>query len=238
MKYLILLLMLSLAPIAMSDPGLILVHYDFYSGYGDAVLIACDNLWPGSTVLPVYDDWPLFNTALTTGPYDIIVLENWWFNSDACDWATLLTIYNTSDTRIFLSDWRLSNGATGIQDLMHTMGASSAAPISGGVIPLYAWEPTHPICVGITDWGWQDPGLGVLNNRLTVSDAVPVTGWTASLTAGQAAICVANDDHNVISGFTPAYANEAVAIWENILEFMWETSALEQTTWGAIKANF
>jgi len=239
MKILTLFLVISVASVAVSDPNLVLIHYDSYGGYGEAVLDAAFNIWPSATILPVLDDWPLFNNALTTGPYDIIVLENWNVNTDDCDWATLNTIYTTSDTRIFLSDWKLSSGGTGVQTLMNTMGASSAAPISGGVIPHYAWEPAHDICMGIADWNWMDPGLGILNNRLTVSDAFPVTGWSASPTAGEAAICVANDGRSVISGFTPAYAVESQAIWENILIFMWDGgSALQQGTWGSIKASF
>ena len=231
--------MLCLAAGALADPSLVLIHLDNYAGYGDAVLDACDNLWPGATILPVLaDDWATFNTALTTGPYDLIILENWNVNTDGCDWATLLNIYNTTDTRIFLSDWKLSSGATGVADLMNAMGVTGAVTI-GSVIPMYVWDAGHPICDGIGDWTWVDPGLGVLNNKLTVSDAIPVTGWTASVTAGEAAICVANDGYSVISGFTPAYANDAVGIWENILEFMaGGTGALQQSTWGAIKSSF
>jgi hypothetical protein len=231
---------MALGAFAFADPSSILIHYDYSAPYGDAVVVAAQTLWPGATILPIVgDNWPAFNTALTTGTYDIIVLEDWYYNTDNCDWATLLTIYNTTDTRIFLSDWKLGSGSTGIQPLRTAMGVTGVSTISGSVIPHYAWEPAHAICDGISDWGWQDPGLGVLNNRLTVSTAVPVTGWTSGITAGQAGICVANDGFSIVSGYTPAYANSGLAIWTNILEFMANTSgALEQSTWGAIKAGF
>ncbi|MCK7506571.1 MAG: hypothetical protein MZV70_22595 [Desulfobacterales bacterium] len=61
-------------------------------------------------------------------------------------------------------------------------------PFGAPVVPHYAWSTGHPICAGISDWSWADPGLGILNCRFTVGTATPVTGWSSSPTAGQAGI--------------------------------------------------
>ncbi|MCD4702643.1 MAG: hypothetical protein K8S24_12385 [Candidatus Aegiribacteria sp.] len=238
MKLIGFLLLVSVTGICLADPGLVLVHYDIHGGYGTAVFDAITNVWPGSTVHSVEGaDWTTFNNALATNTYDVIILENWNASSDNCDWAALLNIYNMSDTRIFLSDWKLISGATGVQDLMIAMGVSGVTT-NGSILPHYAWEPMHMICDGISDWGQVDVGLGIDSNNLTHSSAVPVTGWTATATPGMAGICIASDGVSIISGYTPAYSNECVAIWENILEFMGAPVALQQSTWGEIKSSF
>lgn len=220
------------------DPTDILVHYENSVGYGENVINAINNLWPTVTIHAYCGDtWTSFNDALDTGTYDLIILENWYYNTDDCNWEKLCDLYNSSDVRIFLSDWKLSLGTTGVQTLMNYMGVSGATS-NGDVKTHYAWEVTHPICDGITDWSQENPGLGILSNNLTVSDAIPVTGWVSSPQSGQAGICVANDGSSIVSGYTPAYSVDGLAIWENILDFMWDPTTLESTTWGDIKANF
>ncbi|MCK4806603.1 MAG: hypothetical protein KAT09_03105 [Candidatus Aegiribacteria sp.] len=238
MKLVALLLLVSVTGICVADPSLVLVHYDEFSGYGTAVLTAISNVWPGSTVLSVLgNDWTTFNDALAADTYDVIILENWYWSSDGCNWPLLLNIYTTTDTRIFLADWRLSFGATGVQDLMIAMGVSGVTT-NGSPLPHYAWEPAHEICVGISDWSQVDVGLSIYSNNLTHPSAVPVTGWAATATPGMAGICIASDGVSIISGYTPAYSTEGVAIWENILEFMGDGLALQQSTWGEIKSSF
>jgi hypothetical protein len=106
------------------------------------------------------------------------------------------------------------------------------------VIPHYAWNTSHPICDGISDWSWFDPGLGIVNGRVTVSTATPVTGWTSTPTAGQAGIVVCPDGSSIVSGFTVAYSTDAVDIWTNIIQFMYGDVSLTPSTWGSIKTEF
>ncbi len=223
------------------DPTNILVYYDASGGYGDAVLTACENLWPTCNVYPASGNpggmYTQFNDALTTGSWDIVVVESWYADSDQLSW-TGISSYYAGGGRLYVSTWEWLNGTSGQMALANAMGVTSAAPFGAPVIPHYAWETSHPICAGITNWGWSDPGLGLLNARFTVGAATPVTGWSASPTAGQAGIVVAIDGKSVISGFTPAYATQGVAIWENILEFMWEGTSLTRSTWGEIKSSF
>ncbi len=232
-----LLLIVSAAVFAQAPPENVLVWYDNYGGYGNAVLTAIGNLWPAANVQSYTNNATGFNAALNNlgDGWDIIVIEAWYYNPGSLYYGGVKDLYDTSAARVFFSSWQMMGNSF---FLANAMGVTSTSSVSGGVIPHYAWEAGHAICEGIGDWGWNDPGLGVLNNRLTVSSATPVTGWTSSPGAGQAGICVANDGRSVISGFTPAYANEAVDIWENILDFMWPTTSLTRTSWGEIKASF
>lgn len=239
MKLVICLAMLLTAAAFAQDPSNILVYYDVSGGYGTAVLTAISNLWPGCTVNSYTGGtagYTSFNADMASQAWDIIVCEMWYYNTDDLNWAMLNDISDT--TIMYVSSWEWETGLSGQMTLAGNLGVSATSPISGSVIPHYAWEPSHPICDGISDWGWADPGLMTLNARMTVSTASPVSGWTASSSAGQAGLCVAPNGSSIISGFTLAYANENVAIWENVLDFMWNGSALERSTWGEIKASF
>ena len=223
----------------------ILIYHDISGGYGDAVVTAANNLWPSANI-ESYTGQPggqytAFNTALASlgEDWDIVVLECWYANTNDLHWGVVNDLYDTGAIKVYASNWQWASGSSGQSALANAMGVTGWTSISGSPIPHYAWDTSHPITEGITEWGWSDPGLGILNARFTVSDATPVTGWTSSSQAGQAGICVANDGTSVISGYTPAYANDAVAIWENILSFMWTGgSSLERSTWGEIKASF
>lgn len=242
MRLVVLCMTLLAAAALAQDPSNILIYLDVSSGYGEAVITACNNLWPSCNVYPATGQpgamYTQFNDALDTGTWDIVIVESWYADVDALDWAGLSTYYNGGGT-LYVSTWEWLNGTSGQSALGNDMGVTGFSPVSGSVIPHYAWETGHAICSGISDWGWADPGLGILNFKFTVGSAVPVTGWTASPSTGQAGICVAVDGKSVLSGFTLAYANEGVAIWENVLEFMWSASSpLERSTWAEIKSSF
>ena len=221
-------------------PQNILVYHDVQLGYGTAVTTAISNLWPSATVSAHNGNAASFNAALNSlSPnWDIVILECWYNNTNDIYWMGVNDLYDTGAAKIFASTWQWTSGSAGQMTLANNMGVSGVSNISSPVIPHYVWEAGHPIVDGVSDWNWVDPGLGILNARFTVSNATPVTGWTASPQSGQAGICVANDGSSVISGFTPAYASQGVAIWENILEFMWGGTSLTRSTWGEIKSSF
>jgi len=240
MKLFHLALVFAFAGCLFAQPTDILVYHDISGAYGNAVITAIGNLWPSCNVVNCSggtSGYATFNAAMTSQEWDIIIAEMWYYNTDDMAWGTLNDISDT--TVLFVSSWEWENGHLRQMNLANSLGVTATSPIYSPVIPHYAWDAGHPICSGITDWGWADPGLGILNARMTVSTATPVTGWTSSSQAGQAGICVAPNGQSIISGFTPAYANDAVNIWENLLEFMaGGGGALQQTTWGAIKAGF
>lgn len=224
------------------DPGNVLIYHDVYGGYGDTVDTAAQALWPSANV-EAYTGQPggqqaAFNTALNGGTdWDIVVLECWYANTNDIDWAAIKTLYDAGDVILYVSNWQWA-GSSGQAALGNAMGVTTFSGFGSPVIPHYAWDAGHNICDGITDWGWADLSLGILNCRMTVSDATPVTGWTASETAGQAGICVANDDYSVISGYTLAYSAQADVLWTNIYSWMWRNTALERDTWAGIKTSF
>lgn len=235
---------LLVAALSMAQPANILIYHDVSGGYGEAVVTAANNLWPSANI-QAYTGQPggqqaAFNADLNSmgAGWDIIVIESWYANGNDLYWGGVNDLYDTGAAKVFASTWQWTTGTAGQGALGNAMGISGFSGFGSPVIPHYCWDTGHPIADGITDWGWVDPGLGILNARFTVNDATPITGWTASSQTGQAAICVANDGSSVVSGFTPAYANENVAIWENILDFMWNGSPLSRTTWGEIKTSF
>lgn len=221
------------------DPSNILVYYDYYAPTGDAVLTALSNLWPSAMVLPcsgypgaMYGN---FNDALETGPWDIVIVESWYAANTDLNWAGLASYY-TGGGKLYASSWQWTGGQSVVATAMGVTGEVGLYDF----IPMYVWDSAHPIVQGITDWSQFDPGINVKNCSFTVGTATPVTGWSSSPTPGQAAICVAPDGYSVISGYTPAYATDGVAIWENILEFMWGSTGpgLTPATWADIKTQF
>ncbi len=225
-------------PALAQDPANIPIYRDSYAGYGDTVDTAAQALWPSANVED-YTGEPgsrqaAFNTALDGGTdWDIVVLECWYASTEDINWASLLTHYNDGDFVLYVSNWQWA-GSAGQSALGNAMGVSAFSTFGTPIVDHYAWDAGHDICSGVTDWSWANPGLGILNCKFTVSDATPVTGWTASSSAGQAGICVANDGRSVISGYTLAYTAQADVLWTNVYSFMWEDTSLERDTWAGI----
>jgi hypothetical protein len=225
------------------DPTNILIYHDVRGGYGDTVDTAVRALWSSANVQSFTGEpggqQAAFNAALDGGTdWDIVVLECWFANTNSIDWASLLTHYNAGDFVLYVSNWQWNTGSAGQAALATAMGVSSISTFGTPIVPHYAWETGHAICSGITHWNWANPGILVLNCKLTVADAAPVTGWTSSATAGEAGICVANDGYSVISGYTLAYTAQADDLWTNVYNFMWRNSALSRDTWAGIKSSF
>lgn len=240
MKITVVLALLALAGAALAQPSDILIYHDTESGFGTAVTTAIGNLWPGTTVDAFTggtSGQTAFNTALNTNSYDIIIIECWYWDTDDLYWGGVNDLYDTGGAVVYASSWEWEGGTSGQIGLANAMGVASTTP-DYNLSTHYVWEAGHPIVDGITDWTQTDPGLNVKNAWFTVNDATPVTGWAATPTPGYAGICVANDGHSVISGFQIGYANDGVAIWENVLEFMASGMSLQQSTWGAIKSSF
>lgn len=235
--------MLNLAVMSFAqNPSNVLIYHDVWSGYGQTVVTVAGTLWPSANIED-YDGFNQegFNTALHSlgAGWDIIVIESWFRSAETLDWIAVNDLYDTGAINLYVSTWEWNLGTPAMQALGNDMGVSSFTTWGHPVVPHYAWDTEHNITEGISDWGWTGiPSFLVLYCKLTVSDAIPVTGWTAAETAGEAGICVANDGISVISGYTPAVANENDAIWENILTFLWNGTTLERDTWGGIKASF
>ncbi|MBN1433945.1 hypothetical protein JW921_04240 [Candidatus Fermentibacterales bacterium] len=238
MKIAFLSLVLAFGLCFAQDPEIITIEYDIYSGYGDAPLTAIANLWPACTV-EGYNGNPAGwvndideNTDIAIGDMHNYGLTDVSAYQKLTDWYN-----NPALGPMFYACWMMQYSYD--DALTAAMGISAVSAIGMPPAPHYLWEVAHPIADGITDWSYADPGYGTGGNRLTVSDAVPVTGWTASSSPGQAALCVANDGESIISGyFASLNPTQAVDLWENILTFMWGEEGLTPSTWGNIKAEF
>lgn len=245
MKFLaVLLLVFAFSFADDPEPENILIYHTLLNGYGQTVVTVAQNRWPSANVM-AWLGWPVhqessFNASLDNGTqWDIVILESWAAEADDINWSSLLNHYNNGDFALYVSSYQW-NEITALKDLGNAMGVSGFTEIYDSVVPHYAWMQAHPVCTGVTNWDWVDPDIDVLNCRLSVSDALDITGWTEmSGFTGQAGICVANDGKSIISGFTPAYALSGSIIWGNILDFMWENSLeLNSSTWAEIKTSF
>ncbi len=239
MKYILLLVIVIASASAVQDPVNILIYTDQFGGYGEEVVQATDSLWPSANVMAYHDAYTgptAFNADMNNygDSLDILIIDCWCGFYDEFKWDVMKGLYDAGTVRIYASCWKWS----GPSILGNAMGISAFSDVST-VITHYPWDTGHPITSGITDWGWSEPGVGVMGIRMTVSDAVPITGWTPTQAVSEAGICVANDGHSVISGYTLAFANKSFDLWTNILEFMWgDPQSLQNGTWAGIKASF
>jgi hypothetical protein len=222
------------------DPTVITIEYDDYNGYGTAPLTAITNLWPACTVNSFNGNPAGWADAVDSSTSIAIADMHNYTLQDAAAFSYLTDWYNDPALGpIWYADWGMSQSYS---DLLKTaMGVTAVSAVYMPPITHYLWEAGSPIGTGITDWSYADPGYGTGANRLTVGTATPITGWTATPTAGQAAICVAPDGNSIISGyFASLNPTQAVPLWENILNFMWGSSGpgLSPSTWGDIKTQF
>lgn len=219
MKKIALLLLSVLVCLSFAqDPEDILVKYDVYGGYGNAVLDAIDGLWPSANVVSYSGNtWSSFTSDLNSDDWDMVICEaHNYYDTTGSAYSAMNTYYNDGG-KLFFVEWSMANAGT----LLNSMGVTSHSSVPMPPASHYTWE-THPITDGVSDWTYGDPGYGTGGRRLTVSDADPVTGWSSSETSGQAGICVANDGSSVVSGYFPSLNTwDAGMIWENILNFMW-----------------
>ena len=223
------------------DPSNILIYQDLLGENGNEAVIACQNLWPGANVYPCagnpFGMWTQFNDALTTGTWDIVIVEAWEEATYDLDWEGLNSYYNNGGL-LYASAWSWVEPTPEQVELLIDMGITGAGYFTEHV-PHYVWNPDHPITAGISDWDWDPPwAIAFTNSYLGTGDATPLTGWTPEPSADHAAICLAPDGRSIVSGFCLAYANEDMQIWENVLQFMWNSTSLERTTWGSIKSSF
>jgi hypothetical protein len=240
MKLFFALLFVSVAVVAAQDPVNILIYSDSFGGYGDDVFTTVSALWPSANVMAYHDAYTgptAFNTDMNTygNNLDIVIMDCWCgFYSDF-NWDVMTTLYNSGNVKFCAFCWKWGSSPA---CLANAMGVSGFGDITT-VIPHYSWDNTHPITAGITDWGWAEPGVGVKGSRMTVTNAIPVTGWLQTSAAGNAGLCVANDGRSVVSGYTLAFANQSAAIWNNVLNFIWNgTQPLQRDTWADIKTSF
>ena len=242
MRFLFFLITAAFITITQASPS-VLVYHEVGDGYGDAVIEAIDNLWPACTV-EIYTGLPEqsgFNTALAQGSWDVVILECWIAPTNGINWYKVKDMYLNDEAEFFVYNWHWYGSNAGQFQLFQAMGIEDLA-VSSYNDSMGVCDPSHPIVQGISDWSQYGifPGGGgsvIRQIKLLWGDTYPVTGWYPSHSTYEfGGICIAVDGESVVSGFCPAYAWEGVAIWMNILDFLWNQQSLEQSTWGRIKS--
>ncbi len=222
-----------------APPSKILVKYDVYGGYGNAVINALKAKWSAATITSYAGNtWPVFISQLTTGTWDVVIVEGHNYRgTSTTQYQALATWYNTKPGPLFYTDWYMYGSLNNV--LETAMGAGNGLRKAMPPKPHYAWVTTHPICSGITSWTYGNPGYGTGGNGMPWTTATPVTGWTSSSTPGQGGIMVAPDKHSIISGYMPSLnSSQGEKIWANILEFMWGSSSVSPQSLGKVKALY
>ena len=119
------------------------------------------------------DDFAGFETALTTGSWDLVILND-------CNWTppdtTLDAVeaYINAGGKAILVSWRMMDG----HSLWTTAGLTGAVSYGAPGTNVYRWEPSHPIFTTpdvVSDFTWWNPGI-----------AYGVWGHTFTPTAGSA----------------------------------------------------
>lgn len=223
-----------------AQPSKILVKYDVYGGYGQAVITALQAKWPTATITSFSGaTWPTFDSQLVSGTWDVVIVEAHNYPGNATQYQHLADWYNKKIGPLFYADWSASGSANNV--LETAMGASNPTAVRMPPVAHYTWVSTHPICVGVTSWAYANPGYGTGGNAYPWTTATPVTGWTATSTPGQGGIMVAADKRSVISGlFISLNTSTTVAakIWSNVLDFMWGGSGVAPQSLGKIKSLY
>ncbi len=223
----------------MAQPSKVLVKYDVYGGYGQAVITAIQTKWSGATITSYSGStWPAFDSALTTGSWDVVIVEAHNYTSfSSSHFSNLASWYNRKVGPLFYANWYAYGSYDAV--LETAMGSGNPTRLAMPPRPHYAWVTTHAICSGMTNWTYGNPGYGTGGGAYPWTTATPVTGWTSSLQAGQGGIMVANDKRSVISGYFPSLnTTQAAKLWDNLLGFMWGSSAVAPESLGKIKSLY
>jgi hypothetical protein len=238
MKWLLFFTLAATCLATAQDPTVITIEYDNYEGYGMAPLYAIAYLWPGCSIESfcgspaAWADAVDSETSIAIGDMHNYALQDEAAFSHLTDW------YNDPALGpMFYASWQMYAPTDDV--LMQAMGITEASQIQMPPIEHYLWQAFSPISMGITDWSYVNPGsYSIGGSRLTVSTAIPVTGWTNTPMPGQAGLCIANDGQSIVSGYFPSLnPTQSNVLWRNILSYMWGSSGpgLTPMTWGSIK---
>lgn len=144
-----------------------------------------------------------FNTLLGGSSWDLVVMD--CPSTTPPDWTPMVDYVNGGG-RAIMSFWDLDNdGGYGDAALPGAFDVSVNGSISSPQ-EVYAWETSHavfntPNVLGdLTNWQsdyWVDNG-----DRLNaINGAEALAGFTASATAGEAAVVLGNDGRTIYNGF-------------------------------------
>jgi hypothetical protein len=190
-------------------------------GSSDFATPALTNL--GYTDTTVVTDPDMFEFAIRTGQWDLIVLENYGSILTDAVLDALYNYYGSQGGRIIFSNYDLlSHGA---HALLGSMGVSVVNNYSTP-LPVYDWGAT-----ALFDAPNMVPDLTLFQNtcatdgtRLSVTTATAAAGYTASEQAGEAAVTINANQRIIVNAFIPGLVdqdadsdgkNDMIALYEN-----------------------
>lgn len=224
-----------------TDPAKLIICWGEYGGYGQYLIPAAKAVFPGSqiTSFPDTNITGFISALKNQGPWDMAVWAGLNYRSlSTSDYQAFADYYNSKKGPAFFNDWGMHYP---VEDPLHTaMGVSCTSRYTMPPRPHYGWVTTHPICSGITNWTFGNPGVGTAGHPLTTTTATAVTGWTTTPTTGQAGICYCTDKHSVISGYkVHCILDSPTKLWTNILNYMWDGyTGVEPSSLGKVKAMY
>jgi thermitase len=188
-------------------------------------IVALDNL--GINYTHYSDDPYGFVTALTTQPWDLVIVSHNNYYAFGNNWEELEE-YVLEGGLLILSTFDIDGSHSESTTLWSTLGVqwSSDMPYPE---PVYRWMPTHPIFTfpnAIGDLTSYEDGYYDDGDHVTATTGIPIAGFTTSPTTGYAAIVVGNGGRTVLMSFLVCefrYDEDAdgkldvVELWENAI---------------------
>lgn len=194
-RFLIVTLVAALAAPALAGPSILLYDNSADNLHARAAL---DSLSLSYTIATS----PTFGTLLGGSTWDLVVVD--CPSTTPPDWTPLIDYVNGGG-RAIMSFWDLDNDSgSGDAALPGAFDVSVSSSISSPQ-DVYRWETGHAVfntpnllgdLTGLSD-GWADDG-----DRLNaINGAEALAGFTATATAGEAAIVLGNGGRTIYNGF-------------------------------------
>ena len=232
MRFLFLVL-LTMVTLGFAQPTEVVVFHTVC--HNSFVRDALDNLgWPYTA----YDDTQeaAFRADVANGA-DIVVY-NCPSNYEPASLPVLET-YVDGGGKLIMSFWalgyELSSGLWPAMEMTYLSDYSTP-------LPFYSWEASHDVFntpnvisfpLSFTDtWALDGQKLDA------ITDGLILGGYTASSQAGEGGMILGNDGNTIYNGFCIDEGVNIVPLIENELAYVWSTTALDRSTWGAIKTSF
>ena len=224
-------------PVFEQVPGIdtqsIVVYTDDCYGY-DLVLTALNQLGLGYDLY--WFDYAGFETAVASGAYDVIIVNNACYYECSYAWDDIYNEFMAGKAGVIATfDWDGSNDYSGYVDELLALNDHTWAGDLQNATPVYAWN-MDPVFTG------TDGVLSVFTDGYI--DNGDVWNWTTAEggiqpvpTPGMANVNLACP--RIYIGFAPDEYEQAdvVQMWKNCI--LWVISgptATEHTTWGSVKS--
>jgi hypothetical protein len=219
LKYLAVILTLTLAFGAFADHDNILMYSDTYSGMNPPKSALQSLGWTYTGF--ENGNYSGFISALNgSDDWNIVVVDNWMYYCSGMG-SAMSTYLGSHDEVTMWFDSYSSGEMSAIASAFE--GQVGSAIYYYSAPPVYVWDDEHPIFEDV-DPNWSTSiayTIGYYLNWVSAREGIPILGFVEDETAWQAGLVVGNDGRTILGGYNPTYdPDEAVDIWENIFEYL------------------